>query len=428
MMAAADPAPLAPADAEAVGRIVSCVPVVTGLQTAREAFGLDGLALGHAGPPFAMPQDIPPTVLGALAGACVHEGWAGTQDEGRALVLSGEVRLHANHDLGTVSPMAGVVRPSQPLMRVENAAGPGVTWATLAEKGRRALRFGVYDEAAAEGLRHVETRIGPAIAAALPPGGLAVWPLVAQGVCAGDDVHQRNIGGMAAMLAALPDLPPDVRRWLAEVPQHFLNYAMAAAKLALDSASGVAGSSVVTALSRNGRDCAIRVAGTGAQWFRAPAVVPRGGFFDGFSLAEAQPDLGDSAIVEAFGLGGCMAHAAPEIARTMQADWPAAQETGRQMRTLFLARNPLLDPALAAPEGLGQGLCARRAARAGGVRIHTGIAHRDGQTGWIGIGVAHAPAACFEAAVAALDAGPAAVPAAGQAAPPTRSATRSAAQ
>jgi hypothetical protein len=36
------------------------------------------------------------------------------------------------------------------------------------------------------------------------------------------------------------------------------------------------------------------------------------------------------------------------------------------------------------------------------VRIHTGIAHRDGATGWIGIGVARAPAACFEGALAAL--------------------------
>jgi hypothetical protein len=40
-----------------------------------------------------------------------------------------------------------------------------------------------------------------------------------------------------------------------------------------------------------------------------------------------------------------------------------------------------------------------------GVRIHTGIAHRDGRSGWIGIGVAEAPLACFAAALDALDAG-----------------------
>lgn len=49
------------------------------------------------------------------------------------------------------------------------------------------------------------------------------------------------------------------------------------------------------------------------------------------------------------------------------------------------------------------GLDARNVVAAGEpVRIHTGIAHQDGATGWIGIGVALAPIACFEAALAAL--------------------------
>jgi hypothetical protein len=36
------------------------------------------------------------------------------------------------------------------------------------------------------------------------------------------------------------------------------------------------------------------------------------------------------------------------------------------------------------------------------VDIHTGIAHRDGHTGWIGVGVASAPVTCFTQAIAAL--------------------------
>lgn len=393
---------LTPADREAVDRIIACRPVLTGLEIARDALGLGDGALGHAGPPFRARDEIPEVVLSALAGAAVHEGWADSVAQGRDMVLSSEISLYANHDLGTVSPMAGVVRPSQPMMRVDNAEGSGTTWATFAEAGRRALRFGVYDEAAAEGLRHVDTVIAPAIAAALPRDGLPVWPLVAHGLTLGDDTHQRNIGGMSAFLAALPDLPGDVRTWLTGAPQHFLNYAMASAKLCLDRASGVPGSRIVTALTRNGAQCAIRVAGTGQQWHRAPASDPVGGFFEGFRQADAQPDLGDSAIVETFGLGGCTAHTAPEIARTMDRDWDEAYREGARMRSLFAARSPHFDPALAGADGLGAGLHAARAAAAGGVRIHTGIAHRDGATGWIGIGVAHAPTACFESALAAL--------------------------
>jgi hypothetical protein len=50
------------------------------------------------------------------------------------------------------------------------------------------------------------------------------------------------------------------------------------------------------------------------------------------------------------------------------------------------------------------GLDARRVlASDGDVRIHTGIAHQDGSSGWIGIGVARVPRACFEQAIRALD-------------------------
>ncbi|MCJ2048845.1 DUF1116 domain-containing protein [Methylobacterium sp. J-070] len=395
--------PRAAANAQALARILAAEPVLAGITTAGDAMGLAEGELGHAGAPFPSPEAIPHLVLNALAGAAVHEGWVGTVPEARAWIRDGRIRLRANHDLGTVSPMAGVVRPSQRVMRVENRAGPGVTFATLAESGRRALRFGVYDAGAAEGLAHIDDVVAPALDRALPEGGLPVLPMVADGVAQGDDVHQRNIGGMAALVRALPDLDPAVRSWLFANPQHFLNYAMAAAKLCLDQADGVAGSSLVTALTRNGTSCAIRVAGTGKRWFEAPATVPVGGFFPPFTLADAQADLGDSAIVEAYGLGGAIAHAAPEIARTMGRAWSEAQEDGRAMRALYRGRHPLIAPALCGADGVGVGLDVALVAAAGRPpRIHTGIGHQDGATGWIGVGVARAPLACFESALEAL--------------------------
>ena len=41
-----------------------------------------------------------------------------------------------------------------------------------------------------------------------------------------------------------------------------------------------------------------RLAGTGAQWFTAPAEVPDALYFAGFSKEDANPDIGDSAITE----------------------------------------------------------------------------------------------------------------------------------
>lgn len=389
---------------EAVARIAATVPVLREPTTASLALGLAEGELGHAGPPFAPGEAPPPVVLNALAGAAVHEGWAGDVEQARRMVLDGDIRLRANHDLGIVSPMAGVVRPSQRIFRVEDRASGASAFATLAEKGRQVLRFGHYDAEVARNLRYVETEVADAIAKALPAGGLEILPLVRQGVELGDDVHQRNVGGMLAFLAALPGLDGGIHGWLASHPQHFLNYAMAAAKLCLDSAKGIAGSTVVTAISRNGTVCGIRLAATGDRWFNAPAGLPQGGFFPGFSLADAHRDLGDSSIMESFGLGGCIAHASPEIARTMGRTWSEATAVGSRMRQQFRSALPTVTPALAGDGGAGLGLDARRVAQSGrGIRIHTGIAHADGRTGWIGIGVAEAPLACFAAAVAAVD-------------------------
>ena len=390
----------------AVRRIAEADPVLVGAERAGDALGLNEGELGHAGPPFVGVDLIPVPVLNALAGAAVHEGWAGTLDEGRHLIARGQIRLRSNHDLGTVSPMAGVVRPSQTVMRIEDRAGPGLTYATLAEAGRQVLRFGVYNPAVAEHLRWLDRELGAALQRALPPAGLPLLPIIAEAVALGDDVHQRNVGGMMAFIRGLGDLDAAVRAWLFANPQHALNYAMAAAKLALDRAEGTAGSSVITALSRNGVDCGIRLAGTGRRWFTAPATVPQGGFFGPFTLADAQADLGDSAIVEAYGLGGAMAHAAPELSRAMGRPWAEAQAAGTAMRRLFADRHATLAPVLCGEAGVGLGLDARRVVEHDRpVRIHTGIAHRDGATGWIGVGVAEAPVACFEAALSALDEG-----------------------
>lgn len=387
----------------AVERILATEPMLVGAQTASLALGLEAGHLGHAGPPFAHAGEIPGVVLNALAAAALHEGWAGDLDGARRLILDGEITLHANHDLGTVSPMAGVVRPGQLLMRIENRAGNEVVHATLAESGRRALRFGCYDGSIAEQLDYLDRVIGPSIVKALPAAGVPLLPLIAQGVALGDDTHQRNVGGMYAFTRQLPALETEVRQWLLGNPQHFLNYAMAAAKLALDRASGVKGSSIITAIARNGVHCGVRIAGAGQRWFTHAATAPQGYFFPPHLPSDGQADLGDSAIVEAYGLGGTVAHAAPELAQLMVQDWSQARAAGRRMRELFVAQHPLIAPSLAGARGVGAGLDARAVVAAGEpVRIHTGIAHRDGVTGWVGIGVALAPVECFQKALAAL--------------------------
>src|SRR5204863_5570888 len=95
----------------------------------------------------------------------------------------------------------------------------------------------------------------------------------------------------------------------------FLNISMAACKAMTDVAGGVASSSLVTAMARNGVEFGIRLSGTGDRWFTAPAPVVDGLYFPGYGPQHANPDLGDSAITETCGIGGFAMAAAPAIVR-----------------------------------------------------------------------------------------------------------------
>src|SRR6266516_3524017 len=90
---------------------------------------------------------------------------------------------------------------------------------------------------------------------------------------------------------------------------------MSPCKSMLDAAHGVAGSSMVTAMARNGVEFGIRVSGLGERWFTAPAPIVDGLYFSGHGKKDAAPDLGDSAITETAGLGGFAMAAAPAIVK-----------------------------------------------------------------------------------------------------------------
>ncbi len=87
----------------------------------------------------------------------------------------------------------------------------------------------------------------------------------------------------------------------------FLNLSMPAMKAMLLPAESIPGCTLVTVMARNGTDWGIRVSATGDRWFTAPAPVVQGLWLPGFSAADANPDIGDSAITETGGIGGVCA-------------------------------------------------------------------------------------------------------------------------
>jgi hypothetical protein len=352
---------------------------------------------------------------GAVAGAIVFEGWAADLDSAARLAAERGVSFHPNHDFAAVGPMTGITTRSMPVMVVENRTFGNRACCTVNEGLGKVMRFGGNDAEVLARLAWLRDALGPMLGEALrAAGGIPLKPIVARGLAMGDEMHQRNVACTGLFLREIaPSLARVARdsERLAEAlafmgrnDQFFLNLAMAMGKAVTDPANGVAASSMVTAMCRNGTDFGIRVSGTGTEWFAAPVEMPQGLYFPGFSAADANPDMGDSAIVETIGLGGFAMAAAPAVAGFVGAGSAStAARYTRAMGEITLAENPEWTIPALDFAGVPTGIDVRLVVDTGlAPVINTGIAHKEPGIGQVGAGVVRAPMACFEQAVRAL--------------------------
>jgi hypothetical protein len=297
---------------------------------------------------------------------------------------------------------------------VLNAAGGNRAFCTLNEGLGKVLRFGANSPEVIARLKWIEQTLAPTLRAGLAKlGEIELKPLMAQALHMGDEVHNRNVAASSLLIKRLaPALlnsgapAADVAaaiEFVAGNDHFFLNLSMAACKAMLEAAHGVANSSLVTAMARNGVEFGLRVSGLGERWFTAPAPLVDGLYFPGYSIADAAPDLGDSAITETAGLGGFAMAAAPAIVSFVGGSAQDALANTLAMTHITLRRNsaftlPALDFA-----GTPVGVDVRHVVDSGILPvINTGIAHKEPGVGQIGAGVTHAPAACFTEALQAL--------------------------
>ena len=387
--------------------LVDCRP-------AREALDLPDRVVLHSGPPLAWERASGP-VRGAVLGAIRYEGWAANDDAAAALIARGEVQLEPCHHHRAVGPMAGIVTASMPVFVVENRAHGNRAHATINEGLGKVLRYGANDDSVIARLRWIATEAGPLHGAALRAAeGLPLRPLMAQALRMGDEMHQRNMAASSLLARALM---PHIARvgdrhhavarlaeFLAGNDQFFLNLAMAAGKAMADPAGGVPHSTLVTVMARNGTDFGIRVSGLGERWFTAPVEMPVGLYFPGLGPDDANPDLGDSAIVETIGLGGGAMAASPAVARFLGAGGMAeALAVTEEIRQICHAEHPHFRIATLDERGAPAGIDVMKVVETGITPlINTGIASKIAGVGQVGAGVVRAPLACFTAALEAL--------------------------
>ena len=396
------------ANAEALRRILAAEPVLSDVRRAGELvpqLDAERLIL-HAGPPLGWERMCGP-LRGAICGAIVFEGWAGDLAAAEKLAASGALRFAPNHDFGAVGPMTGITTRSMPLLVVENRAFANRAFCTINEGLGKVMRFGGNDAEVLARLAWLRDEFGPLLGQALRAAPVELNPLIARGLTMGDEMHQRNVACTSLLLRTLaPRLASSVKalEFIGANDQFFLNIAMAMGKSILDPARGIERSTLVTAMARNGTDFGIRVAGRGDEWFTAPVEMPQGLYFPGFSAADANPDIGDSAILEAIGLGAFSMAAAPAVAGFVGAGGFAdALATTHSMDEITAARHPQWKIPALEFRGAPVGIEVRRVLETGiQPAINTGIAHRRAGVGQVGAGVARAPLACFEKALLAL--------------------------
>lgn len=403
------------ANQEALRRMLAADPVLIDVIPAAQAMeALQDKVLFHAGPPIAWDRMCGP-MRGAIAGAIVFEGWASDLDDAERQAAAGAIAFHPNHHFDAVGPMTGITTRSMPVMVVENRAFGNRAYCTINEGLGKVMRFGGNDAEVLARLAWLRDRLAPVLAAALHAAGeVKLKPLIARGLSMGDEMHQRNVACTSLLLRELApslvragyeaDMTAEAMQFIAGNDQFFLNVAMAMGKAIMDPVRGIAGSSVVTAMCRNGTDFGIQVSGTGNRWFTAPVEMPEGLYFPGFTAQDANPDMGDSTIVETIGLGGFAMAASPAVAGFVGAG-SAATAAGftRAMGEITIGENrewsiPALDFA-----GVPSGIDIRLVLETGlAPTINTGIAHREPGIGQVGAGVVKAPMACFAAALRGL--------------------------
>ena len=417
-----DDARISAANAEACKRIIQSRPLWEDIALRADSVWpeMKGTRLLlHAGPPVAWDAMCGP-MHGAMVGAVLYEGWAKTPEQAQKMLARGDIEFAQCHDFSAVGPMTGIISASMPLIQVRDATHGNVAYTNINEGIGRCLRFGANGPDVLQKLKWFEDVLAPVLKAAVrhnfdKTGGIDLKAIQSQALLMGDEVHSRNAASTALFFMALA-VPLAAEHkglsqtqihqsldFVAKTSQFFLNYSMASCKAIMDAAHGVPFSSVVTATARNGTETGLRISGLGQQWFSATSDLPQGLFFPGFKQEDACPDIGDSAITETAGFGGCSFAASPALTLLAGGSVSDAVRYSREMYEITVTKNPALSLPALDFEGAPCGIDVRKVLDTG-IRpvVTTGIAHKQAGVGQIGAGIVRVPMACYAKALDAM--------------------------
>jgi len=402
------------ANKQALQKLFDAEPFLVGMGIAKDTIpGMKDKMLLHAGPHITYDRMSGP-LIGAVIGATLYEGWADSVEEAREVLASGEIVFEPCHEHASVGPMAGVISPGMPVFVVENRKFGNRSYATMNEGLGRVLRMGAFDDSVITHLRWMENTLFPILKEAIEKRSNAEDPIdlkniIAQALHMGDELHNRNKAGTSLLFRSLaPDLAETcqdseklsrVLRFIDSNDHFFLNLGMASAKASLDPLNGIEGSSIVYIMARNGTDFGIKVSGLGDTWFKCAAAQPDVLLFPGFTRDDVNPDIGDSAIMETYGIGGFALAAAPAIVQFVGGTPADAVRYTREMYEICAAENKSFTIPQLNFRGTPTGIDLLSVVETGITPIlDTGAAHKVPGKGQVGAGIVRMPSEAFVSA------------------------------
>jgi hypothetical protein len=406
------------ANQEAISRLLSAQPILVGMGLAKDVIpDMGDRVLLHAGPPIDW-ENMSGPMRGAVMAACLYEGWAETPEEAQKIAEKGDVSFDPCHHHHAVGPMAGVTSPNMPVFIVENGDRGNKAFCSMNEGLGKVMRMGAFSPEVIEHLKWMRHTLYPNLQAGVKKafdeqGGIDLKNIMAQSLHMGDEMHNRNKAGTSLffraiapfLIEAAPNVGnlPDIFRFIDKNDHFFLNLAMAAAKASTEASHGVEGSSLVTTMARNGTEMGVRISGLGDQWFTCEAALPDVLLFPGFTKADVNRDIGDSAIMETLGIGGFALAAAPAIVQFIGGTpEDAAKYTFEMYEITMVENNTYTIPSLNF-RGTPTGIDVIKVVETGiSPVLDTGAAHKEPGKGQVGAGIVRMPAEAFNKAAAAF--------------------------
>jgi hypothetical protein len=389
----------------AVKKIIDGKPVLIGLEKAIDVIpGMKKNLILHAGPPITWERMCGP-MKGAVIGALIYEGMA--KDRAEAESLAPKMDYSPCHEHASVGPMAGIISPLMPVFIIKNETFGNNSYTTMNEGLGKVLRYGAYGDDVITRLKWMESVLYPTLKKAIEKiGSIDLKNIISQALHMGDELHNRNRAATSLLYRALApaiartsidaESAAKVLEFINSNDHFFLNLSMAAAKASLDAARNIKHSSIAVTMARNGVDFGVQLSGTGGKWFTGPAPVPDALYFAGFSKADANPDIGDSAITETYGLGGFAIASAPAIVGFVGGSSKDAQNYTLEMYEITASENKAYQIPYLDFRGVPTGIDIIKVVENNILPfIDTGVAHKEAGVGQIGAGVLNAPTEPF---------------------------------